>query len=79
MPCLLLSPYLASRGPFLRGVSEQFYCLVASDGFGVGVFGDFGVFAAVGNVWTEAAVEYLDAVAKVSDIFLGLGFELGSV
>ena len=53
--------------------------MVASDGFGVGVFGDFGVFAAVGDVWTEAAVEYLDAVAKVSDVFLGLGFELGGV
>ena len=53
--------------------------MVASDGFGVDIFGDFGVFAAVGNVWTEAAVEYLDAVAKVSDIFLSFGFELGGV
>ena len=79
MSCLLLSPYLAPRRPFLRGVSEQFYCLVASDGFGVGVFGDFGVFVAVGNVWPETAVENFDTVAKVGDVFLGLGFELGGV
>ena len=50
-----------------------------SDGFWVGVFGDFGVFGAVSDVWTKAAVKDFDAVTKVSDIFLGFGLKFGGV
>ena len=50
-----------------------------SDGSWVGVFRDFGVFRAIGDVWAKAAVEDFDAVAKVSDVFLGFGLEFGSV
>lgn len=50
-----------------------------SDGFWVGVFRDFGVFRAIGDVRAKASVEDFDAIAKVSDIFLGFGFELGGV
>ena len=50
-----------------------------SDGLWVGVFGDFGVFRAVGDVWAKAAVEDFDAIAKVSDVFLGFGLEFGGV
>ena len=46
-----------------------------SDGFRVGVFGDLGIFRAVGDVWAKAAVEDFDAVAKVSDVFLGFDLE----
>ena len=49
------------------------------DGFWVGILGDFGVFSAVGDVWTEATVKDFDAIAKVSDIFLGFGLEFGGV
>ena len=50
-----------------------------SDGFWVGVLRDFGVFRAIGDVWAKAAVEDFDAIAKVSDVFLGFGLEFGGV
>ena len=50
-----------------------------SDGFRVGVFGDLGVFRAVGDVRAKAAVEDFDAIAEVSDILLGFGLEFGGV
>ena len=50
-----------------------------SDGFWVGVFGDFGVFRAIGDVRAKAAVEDFDAVWEFGDVLLGFGLELGGV
>lgn len=50
-----------------------------SDGFWVGVFRDLGVFRAVVDVRAKASVEDFDAIAKVSDIFLGFGLEFGGI
>jgi hypothetical protein len=46
---------------------------------GVGVFGDFGIFLAIGDVWAKTAIEVLDAIAKVGNVFLGFGFEFFGV
>lgn len=47
--------------------------------FRIGVFRNFGVFGAIGDVWAKATVKDFDAVTKVSDVFLGFGLELGGV
>ena len=49
------------------------------DGFWIGALRNFGIFRAVGDVRAKAAVKHLDAVTKVSDIFLGFGLEFGGV
>ena len=43
------------------------------DRFWIGIFRYLGVLFAVGNVWTIAAIEHLDAIAKISDILFGFG------
>lgn len=49
------------------------------DGFWIGALRNFGIFTAVGDIWTKATVEDFDAVTKVSDVFLGFGLEFGGV
>ena len=39
-------------------------------------FRDFGVLRAIGDIRTVASIEYLDTIAKVSDVFGGFCFEL---
>lgn len=49
------------------------------DSLRVGVFGDFGIFSAIGDIWAKATVENFDAIAEISDVFLGFGLEFGGV
>ena len=71
--------WFAAARFFGRGFGEELFGLVVRDCFWFGVFRDLGVFGAVGYVGAVAAVEDLDAVAEISDGFLGFGFQLGGV
>ena len=54
---------------------EEFFGVVVGNGLRVGVFRDLGVLFAVGDVGAEAAVDDSYAVAKIGDVFLGLGLQ----
>jgi hypothetical protein len=44
--------------------------------FWLNVLWNLGIFRAIGDVRTVASIEYLDTIAKVSDVFGGFCFEL---
>ncbi len=58
---------------------KHFFCLFVGDGLGVCILRDLGVLFAICDVGAVAAVEDLNAITKVGDVFLCFGFELGVV
>jgi hypothetical protein len=76
---LFFGGFSAGKTLFGRRLCKHFLALLFGERLRIGVFGDFGILFAIGDVWTVWTVHDLDVAFEFSDVLVGIFFEFGFV